>query len=236
MPGDRAHRSHSPPPLATEDRRRTARPPARHNDGFEAIARRVLEYTARRYTEGQARSGSERDRDGPDNDQQPRRPHLETSDMARLILGQLVKYIIHRYITNRAQPRSAQSRQGRSNPRGSQPREREQDQHRLPALASRDIDEMRVSLEDLIQQLQSTEDLVQRTMYRPATHEGCGYHRSIVSNASRLHQSIGRSTGEARRVYELLGQYRRPRVLSPREIERERRRGGAEDGQYVRRP
>lgn len=235
MPQGRPRRP-SATPRNTEGRQSGDRTSSQSNDGIEAIVHRILEYAARHYTERQARSNSERSRDNPDHGQQPRGGHVDASDITRLILGQLVQYIVHRYLTNRARSQASQQRRARSNRQGEQQRSRETDAVRThPSLPNRHIDELLVSIDNLLQQLQSTEALVQRTMYRPATHPGCAFHRSVITNAESLQVSISRASAGARRVSQFLEQERRLGARNLGGRTRERRRDVPEERYYVRR-
>jgi len=60
------------------------------------------------------------------------------------------------------------------------------------------------ALDDVLHRLHVTEELVERTIHCPATHEGCEFHRSVIANAGGLRSSIGRTSATVRNARELL--------------------------------
>jgi len=138
---------------------------------------------------------------------------FDTNAITRLLIGHLIQYLIRRRFRSRR--RTGRGRLQSSDIRPAQQHSATADHHgieyRSPAegtftLLRSDVNEVVDSLDRLLHQLQSTEDLVQRTMYTPATHENCDFHRDVIVNAGSLQVSIANSATEARRVRAILEQ------------------------------
>lgn len=176
----RNDRSRAPSPEPTQQRGHPE-----PSEALEALARRALEFAAERFANNQQNNGSS-PRGG---DQQSRGP-LDTNDVTTMLLIQAVQYLLRRYLHRHLQARSTSAHQIETN-RG------------LP-LPNRETDELIPALDDVLHRLRATEELVERTIYCPATHEGCEFHRSVIANVGGLRASIGRTSATIRNARETL--------------------------------
>ena len=179
---------------------------------FETLSRRVLEYAAQRY--GESREATRSTSDSARGLGHSR--SFDTNDVARLVLIQITQHLVRKYLANWQRHHSNTSQDRHSHhhhshhERGRQRCRRERDDHRhCRDPADSELQELLPSLDQLLFQLRSTEAFVENEIYRPATHEGCDFHRSVIANAGELQVSLARASMQTRVVRDRILQEQR---------------------------
>ena len=176
------------------------------SEALENLARRALEFAAEKFANRQQNN----EPSAQASDGSPQSRGVDTGDVTTMLLIQVAQFLLHRYL----------HRHLHSPPNSRLP----PDPTRSLPLPDREMAELIPALDDVLHRLRVTEELVERTIYCPATHEGCEFHQSVIANAGSLRASIGRTSATVRNAREmLLG--RRPGERGARG--RRRRRNGS---------